>query len=103
MKDGYLLVRLSVQMEPISVFTGWLRPPDDRPVVDKTGLTGKYDFTLEYTGESQGATFDSPSQPPLAPDLFTALQQQLGLRLVRQKVPFDVVVIESVDKMPAEN
>jgi uncharacterized protein (TIGR03435 family) len=67
--------------------------------VDKTGLTGKHSFTLEYTTEMPGG---SPDAPPVAP-VFTALQQQLGLHLVPKKLPFGVVVVESFNKLPTEN
>ena len=89
--------------EPVSMFANWLRPPDDRPVVDKTGLTGLYDYTLEYSYPLRAAAPDNPAEPSALPDLFSALQQQLGLQLVSRKLPFDVVVVESFDKTPIEN
>ncbi len=76
-------------------------------VVDKTGLTGKYDFTLEFAGVmGPGGAFsvsgpDSP--PPAAANLFDALETQLGLRLVEHKVPREVLVIDAVNKVPLEN
>ena len=45
-------------------------------------------------------TTPADAPPPTAPDVFQALQQQLGLQLVAKKLPFDVVVIDSIDKMP---
>jgi uncharacterized protein (TIGR03435 family) len=66
-----------------------------QPVVDKTGLTGIYDFTLSY------ATANDPNSN--LPDLFTAVQEQFGLKLVPQKVPVDMIVIDHVDKIPTEN
>ena len=73
----------------------------ERNVIDKTGLTGKYDFTLKWTpteleGKPNGLT-DNP-----APDLFTALQEQLGLKLEPSKGPVDTLVIDHVE-MPTEN
>jgi len=65
-----------------------------RTVVDKTGLSAKYDFTLEWTSEV-GPASDGPS-------LFTALQEQLGLRLESQKGVVKMVVIDRVEK-PSEN
>ena len=73
---------------------------NELPIVDKTGLTGNYSFTLEYTKDSPGS---SPDSPPPAPALPTALQQQLGLHLVSKKLPFDVVVVESFTRTPTEN
>jgi len=77
----------------------------DRPVVDRTGLTARYDFTLEWTPDE--TQFDG-NLPPVSPenakkpDLFTALQQQLGLRLEPSRAPVDVIVIDSVQR-PSEN
>ena len=83
-----------------------------RTVVDKTGLTGNYDFTLVYTPDDGGVA--PPPRPPDgspapaagAPDpgasIFTALQEQMGLKLESTKGPVDVVVIDHIEK-PAEN
>jgi bla regulator protein blaR1 len=78
--------------------------------VDKTGLTGKYDFVLEWTpdpgadaraqGFGDGVT--EPAPAPGGPSIFTALQEQLGLRLESQKGPVENIVIDRVEK-PSEN
>jgi uncharacterized protein (TIGR03435 family) len=103
MSGGFLLVRTKAQQEPISVLVSMLQTPGQEPVVDKTGLKGKYDFTLEYSSDIPGAPRDGDGTPPVAPGLFTAVQQQLGLQLVAKKLPFDVVVVESLDRAPTEN
>ncbi len=64
-----------------------------RVVVNKTGLTGSYDFTLRFAGESGDGD---------APGLYTALQEQMGLRLVATKGMVKVLVIDAVEK-PTEN
>ena len=80
----------------------------DRPVVDKTGLAGRFDFTLTWTpDDSQFRGFGArpPAPTPDAnapPGLFTAIQEQLGLRLESTKAPVDVLVIERIEK-PSEN
>ena len=80
----------------------------DRPVVDKTGLAGRFDFTLTWTPDdsqfrSFGARPPAPSSDANAPPgLFTAIQEQLGLRLESTKAPVDVLVIERIEK-PSEN
>lgn len=78
-----------------------------RPVVDKTGLTGKYDFKLEWTADvgQPGAVEGRPganASEPAGPTIFTAVQEQLGLRLESQKGPVEMIVIERVEK-PSEN
>jgi uncharacterized protein (TIGR03435 family) len=78
-------------------------------VVDKTGLTGKYDFRLQYSmaalpafaGQPGVGPGDAPSDP--APDLFAALEKQLGLKLVKTKAPLDLLVIDHIERVPAGN
>jgi uncharacterized protein (TIGR03435 family) len=75
-----------------------LRQSAGRQVLDKTGLTGKYDFTLEFSlRDLTGA----PDEEPV-PSLFDALQQ-LGLRLEDKKAQFDVVVVDHAEKVPTAN
>ncbi|HEY7190228.1 MAG TPA: TIGR03435 family protein [Vicinamibacterales bacterium] len=71
-----------------------------RPVVDRTNLTGPYDFDLTFQPESS-TPFPVPAPADL-PSIFTAVQEQLGLKLDPQRVPTDVIVIESVER-PSEN
>jgi uncharacterized protein (TIGR03435 family) len=79
------------------------------PLVDATGLTGPYDFKLEYDVESFIALLPGFHPPPPdrprsdAPDIFTALESQLGLKLEKGKAQIDVVVIDHLDRQPAEN
>jgi uncharacterized protein (TIGR03435 family) len=72
--------------------SGWA----DRPVIDKTGLTDAYDFVLDWTPD------DVKSDELSAPSLFTAVQEQLGLKLEAETAPHEVLVIDHVEK-PAEN
>lgn len=79
----------------------------DRPVIDRTGLQGRFDFTLSWTpDESQFRSMGVPVPPPPAdakfPGLFTAIQEQLGLRLERVNAPVEVIVIDRVER-PSEN
>ncbi len=77
------------------------------PVTDKTGLAGKYDFTLEFEGYmGPGGAFPpaaADGASATAPTLPEALELQLGLKLEEKKAPLDVLVIEHVDKVPGEN
>jgi uncharacterized protein (TIGR03435 family) len=70
-------------------------------VLDRTGLTGKYTFTLEFSQPGPPAP-ESPAAD--LPDLFGTLRKQLGLRLNKTAgVPVDVIVVDSVDKVPVAN
>lgn len=79
-----------------------------RPVLDRTDLKGGYDFTLEWTpasGEGGAELLGLPqrAEPPAAgesngPSIFTALQDQLGLKLEQQKGPVDMIIIDHVEK-----
>lgn len=75
--------------------------PEIARVTDKTGLEGEFSFTLEY--EWPGPKPPNADPGDLAPDLLTALQQQLGLRLNKTKQELDVLVIDRAEKTPAEN
>jgi uncharacterized protein (TIGR03435 family) len=77
----------------------------DRPVIDRTGLTGFYDYTLKWTPErAVGASVlglpptPPPPADPDAPNIFTALQEQLGLKLEAGRGPVEVVVIDRIEK-----
>lgn len=82
-----------------------------RPVVDRTGLMGKYDFKMEWTPDvgqigKGGAPGESPDasslpDPSGGPSIFTAIQQQLGLKLESQKEPVEIIVIDRVEKASA--
>jgi len=93
---------------PLSQITAVLQNSLDKPVVDQSGLSEKYDFTVTFTPDpAQAALLGGPPRPAAdnpdaAPDLFTAFQQQLGLKLESTKAPVDVMVIDKVEK-PSEN
>jgi uncharacterized protein (TIGR03435 family) len=76
----------------------------DRPVLDKTGLTAHYDFDLKWRPDPSQfrGNGDKLQSDPNDPDLFTALQEQLGLKLAAEQAPVDVIVIDSAEK-PSEN
>lgn len=81
----------------------------DRVVVNKTGLAGNYNWTLKWTPEAtaqdfsgtNGGTPPPPGSDDSAPSLFTALQEQLGLKLVSQKGSVETLVVDSIDKPTA--
>ena len=80
----------------------------DKPVVDHTGISGRYDFELKWTPdqgqfETFGGIKSAPSDAPDAPpDLFTAIQQQTGLKINSTKAPVEVMVIDKVSQ-PSPN
>jgi uncharacterized protein (TIGR03435 family) len=74
-----------------------------RPVIDRTGIAGRYDLTLKWTPDDRVRLTDSDSADSNSgPSLFTALQEQLGLKLESAKGPVQVLVIDHVE-MPTEN
>lgn len=82
----------------MSDFTLGMQEFLEKPVVDRTGLTGRFDFLLNWTPDnSQNA--DDPNAPP---GIFTAVQEQLGLRIDSTKAPVDVLAIVHADR-PSEN
>ncbi len=89
-------------------FAGFLqRGVLDRPVIDQTGLTGRFDFGLLWRPEVPAGAAEtnpalSPSDGDGLPDIFTAIQQQLGLKLEAMKTPINVIVIDHLEK-PSEN
>jgi uncharacterized protein (TIGR03435 family) len=92
-----------------------------RPVVDQTGLAGEYDYQLEFTREGLAMPKGMPMMGPppggdggrgpaptgdggeAGPSIFTAVQEQLGLRLESRKGPVELIVVDSAEKTPTEN
>lgn len=74
----------------------------DRLVVDKTGVTGKFDFHLEFAADQATPGLVAEAGDPGGPSIFTAVQEQLGLKLEPTKGPGEFLVIEHVEK-PSEN
>lgn len=102
---------VAVQNSTMAEFADFLQSRVvERPAVDQTGLTDRYDFTLEWRpDEAQLAQAAGPNGPPQLPpnvedrpDLVTAMREQLGLKIESGKTPVEVLVIEKVSK-PTEN
>jgi uncharacterized protein (TIGR03435 family) len=74
-----------------------------RTIIDKTGLTGTYDWDLKWTPEINGtsASPDAPAPDATGPSFFTAIQEQLGLKLEPQKAPVDILVVDHVEQPSA--
>jgi uncharacterized protein (TIGR03435 family) len=69
-----------------------------RPIVDETGLTGMYDFTLRWTPEQGPKPSADATTSDEAPGLFTAIQEQLGLKLEPAKTPLETIVIDHIER-----
>jgi uncharacterized protein (TIGR03435 family) len=110
--------RMIGNAQPISKLADALSRQLGRPVTDKTGLAGTYDFTLDFDPEGSigGRGMMPPSPHEGGPDgpganppeteaagLFTALQEQLGLKLEQRKGPLDLLVVDHSEKAPVEN
>jgi uncharacterized protein (TIGR03435 family) len=80
-------------------FAEFLSDEAGRPVVDRTGLSGGYELTLDWAPDNAAAAND----PTAGPSLFTALQEQLGLRLDSTKGPVEMLVIDRAERTPTEN
>jgi uncharacterized protein (TIGR03435 family) len=101
---------LGVRNANMGDFTGLMQQAVlDRPVLDQTEITGRYDFTLVWTpDDSQFAGMGAKIPPAPAddgkapPNLYTAIQEQIGLKLDATKAPADVMVVDHVEK-PSEN
>jgi uncharacterized protein (TIGR03435 family) len=87
-------------MTTVAELANWLKYIVGRPVLDKTGVAGRFDLQLDFDIYSiRGQT---PPQDYNKPSVFSALQEQFGLRLEPQKAPFPVLVVESIQR-PTEN
>jgi uncharacterized protein (TIGR03435 family) len=108
---GLMIIRgnggpLTGQGVPIANLVQVLSQQLGEIILDNTGLTGKYDFTLQWTPDERTGPGSSRSDdaPPdsSGPSIFTAIQEQLGLKLESRKVPVEVLVIDHVEP-PSEN
>jgi uncharacterized protein (TIGR03435 family) len=87
------------QRMPMRLLAELLSRFESALVVDRTGLSGPYRLTLEWTPDDRVA----PGDVTAGPSLFAALEEQLGLRLESRKEPLDVIAVERADNMPASN
>jgi uncharacterized protein (TIGR03435 family) len=86
--------------DSVELLAEYLSKTLGRNVVDKTAITGHYDITLKWTPED--AAVSANPAPDAPPDIFTAIQEQLGLKLESTKAPVPVLVIDHIE-MPSEN
>ena len=105
--DANLLIQngkgsLIAKKEGMTWLVGWLSQKLGSAVIDNTGLSGEFDFNLEWTPDLGENSAVGPTPTGDGPSIFTALAEQLGLRLVAQRVPADVIVIDSAQR-PSPN
>jgi uncharacterized protein (TIGR03435 family) len=104
--------RIESQGSTLDMLAHSLSPQLGHSVIDKTGLTGKYDYTLQWTPDEgmaamHGASGGGPPNEENAvqsggPSLFTAVEEQLGLKIESTKGQVDVIVIDHLD-LPSAN
>lgn len=94
--------RVDGQAVSTGQIAGWLSREVERMVVNKTGLTGKYDVTLQWAPESSSAAMSADQSTEAGPSIYTALQEDWGLKLEPAKGPVEVLVIDHVE-MPSAN
>ncbi len=113
-------MRLQANQQPTTAIAEMLGNQLGRPVVDQTGLTGNYDYTLEFVPEGAAHMPGMPGMTPpdgggapgtpsanspdaAGPTLTTAIAEQLGLKLEPKKGPIALLVIDAAEKVPTEN
>jgi uncharacterized protein (TIGR03435 family) len=94
------VVKLATGGTPLSAIPAAIQSTVGRPVIDRTGLTGRWDIELEYSITTTPSTSADPSNAPTS--VFTALQEQLGLKLESRKERMEVLVIDRIE-MPTPN
>lgn len=105
--NGHL--RFSLHNKPLVSLADFLTTVLTGPVSDETGIAGNYDITLEFMPDDRWRGFPYLPRPNDAagadavPNLITAIQEQLGLKLETRKGPVSVLVVDHADKAPVEN
>jgi uncharacterized protein (TIGR03435 family) len=101
---------LTARAQPVSALIQALSGQLRKPVIDKTGLAGKYDFTLEFEPEGMPLGPGGALAPGVVdatdesgPNIVTAVQEQLGLKLESKRIQLDMLIIDRADKVPTEN
>jgi len=94
--------RITVVRQPLKTFTDRLSNMLDRPVLDRTGLQGLFNFVVNYT-PPRNTTISTATDDDAGVSIFSAIPQQLGLQLEPAKGPVRFLVVDSGERVPAEN
>jgi uncharacterized protein (TIGR03435 family) len=100
--------RLSVKGAPIAAMLPFITPAVNRVVIDRTGLTGVFDLELRWAPEpvpargAASAPATTPGPEDARPSIFTAVQEQLGLKLESGRAPIDVIVVDAAERPAAD-
>ena len=97
--DGKLRT-LTVKGASMAQMADLLARLQNETVVDRTGIEGVYDFELHWTMDDLNT---AGTYADVSPSVFAAIEETLGLKLQRQKVPVEVIVVDSVERVPIEN
>jgi uncharacterized protein (TIGR03435 family) len=101
--NGGGVIFTSVTVQELIDYMSRLRSAEmDRPIIDSTGLKGRYDFTVNLFG-TQEEMMAAVGKGDFGSSIFTLIQEQLGLKLEPQKLPLDMVVIDKAERVPTEN
>ncbi len=102
--NGDRIETLSMTKASMAQLADVLARPLGQTVVDKTGIAGVYDFEIKWMPEDLADKLAKAGDTDeVAPSLFTVLTERLGLKLQPQKVPVEIVVVDHVERVPAEN
>jgi bla regulator protein blaR1 len=100
--DGMIVLgSRDVTMDVLAGALSMLEPQVGRPVLDRTGLTQRFDFTIEWERPPRAPGPDAPPPAPLGPTLIEAVHDQLGLKLEPSKASLAVLVIDKVERPSA--
>jgi uncharacterized protein (TIGR03435 family) len=100
--------QLTARKQTVKQLIAMIEDREDRPIIDVTGLTGDYDFTLLWSPEANDPALNGIDRNPAvqagdAPPLDYALEQQLGLKLTPKKAPTNMMIVDSAGKASIEN
>jgi len=99
--QGIKMTAIAVTLDQFALSPLLTGAAGGRPVLDQTGLKGRFDFTITYAPQALAASDTSRNAVADAPSLFTALPEQLGLRMIPAKAQVEVIVVDHVERPSA--